>query len=33
MVTSVVIVGALFKFLMRQDPAGPLNLILNKLLA
>jgi multiple sugar transport system permease protein len=32
MVTSVVIVGALFKFLLRGDPAGPLNLILNKLI-
>ena len=31
MVTSVVIVGALFKFLLRNDPGGPVNLILNKL--
>jgi multiple sugar transport system permease protein len=29
MVTSVVIVGALFKFILRNDPGGPANLILH----
>jgi multiple sugar transport system permease protein len=31
MVTSVVIVGALFRFLLRQDASGPANVMLSKL--